>query len=78
MRERSEARVSNIRPVGQNRLGKDSSPAHWTALENYEEGMNFGLICLYFSFTAFPGDKEVLILHHSNQVRDKQLRFSLI
>lgn len=43
VRERSEAWVSNIRPVGQNRLGKDSSPAHWTALENYEEGMNFGL-----------------------------------
>lgn len=28
------AGVSNIKPVGQNRPGQDSNPAHWTSLEN--------------------------------------------
>lgn len=34
-------RVSNVRPMGQNWPGKNSHPAHWMALENVKEGLNF-------------------------------------
>lgn len=48
--------VSNVRPMGQNRPGKDSHPAHWMALENVKEGLNC-MYCILIHFTAFPTAK---------------------
>lgn len=42
-----KAGVSNIRPGGQNRPGKDSNPAHWSVLENVKEGTKLGNLTLF-------------------------------
>lgn len=41
--EYSKAGVYNIRPRGHNWAGKDCNLAHWMALENVREEINFGL-----------------------------------
>lgn len=41
------AEVSNMRPVGKNRPGKDSNLIHWMALENIKNGINFELCSVF-------------------------------
>lgn len=60
--------VSNIRP----------DTAHWIALENVKDSINFGfLTLLFFNVLQFFLQVKTLpwpfILHQSNQVTDKQL-----
>lgn len=61
--------VSNVRPMGQNRPGKDSHPAHWMALENVKEGLNC-MYCILIHFTAFPTAK-ILPDDHSYDTKVK-------
>lgn len=41
------AGVSNLRPRDQNQPSKDSSPAHWTAMENVKKSINFGVVTAF-------------------------------
>lgn len=49
-----KAGVSNIRPRGQNRPGKDSNPAHWSVLENVKGGHKVGKFNLILRRFAAP------------------------
>lgn len=54
----SKSGVSNISPWGQNWPGNDATLAHWTALGNMKNCINFwSFCCIFIIFTACPADK---------------------
>lgn len=75
--------VSNLRPGGQNRPGKDSKQAHLMVLENMKDGFGkhegwlklWTIICILISFTLFPTDKDLPQCHsYYTKVKVRKVR----
>lgn len=61
----------SLQCLDQNQHGKDFIPAHWMALENMTESINFGILTVFLKVLVFPAHKNLPHGHsqHTNVIQ---------